>query len=265
MNKSIYYKSALKAVKSEMDSYPSLGLVSKQNSGSHSDMSIKDFEKSYEIFPKYLTDITNNLDEIHSFDDLRKIGYRYEQEMFKATNNINTHKGLIFCLGIFYYSLLKNKKKSEIIPEIKEFCKPLLNELANNPANSIGLKLYKQNKISGARQTALSGYDIVFKAYDFYKQFIEPQHLKENENNFIILIYLLIHIQDTTLINKIGLKEYMDVEAKFAKLLTFMKKDYRSCEQEVYELNTWAINNNISPGGCADLLVLVDTLIFSDF
>lgn len=258
-----YYTAALKAIKSEMENYPSLGLVSKQNQGSHHDMDITDFYKSYEVFPLYLTAIETNWDQIKTFNDLKKLGYQYEKLMFTKTNDINTHKGLIFSLGIFYYSLLKNTDKTEIISEIKAFCAPLAQDLLTEP-NSVGLQLAQQG-ISGARQVAMNGYRVVFDAYHFYKTYLLNQHLAENEVNFTLLIYFLTKIQDTTLINKIGLKQYQTIQAAATELLTKLQVNYQEAKPIVEEFNQAAIAKNISPGGAADLLVLTDLLIFADY
>ena len=258
-----YYSSALRAIKSEMESYPSLGLVSKVNSGSHDDMDINSFYKSYEIFPPYLQAIEKNLNTIKTFADLRTIGLMYEQMMLAQTNHINTHKGLIFALGIFYYSLLKNTDKTKIIPEIKTFCLPLKEDFKKN-LNTKGFYWYQQG-INGARQTALDGYQVVFAAYDFYHQFLVPQQLAENEVNFTLLCYFLTHIQDTTLMSKIGINQYDEVQNRTLILLTKLQTNYHQAIPEIEAFNHWAIKNNVSPGGSADLLVLVDLLIFSNY
>ncbi|MCL8211454.1 2-(5''-triphosphoribosyl)-3'-dephosphocoenzyme-A synthase [Mesoplasma sp. JKS002658] len=262
-NKKVYYQAALKAIKSEMESYPSLGLVSKINSGSHKDMDINDFYKSYEVFPAYLQAIEKNLNEIKTFLDLRIIGLKYEQAMLEQTNQINTHKGLIFALGIFYYSLLKNRDKTKIIPEIKTFCFPLKEDFKGN-LDTKGLAFYQQG-INGARQTALSGYQVVFDAYDFYYQLLVNQQLAENEVNFTLLLYFLVHIEDTTLISKIGISSYRKVQIRASILLKKLQTNYQQATAEIETFNNWAIKNNISPGGSADLLVLVDLLIFSNY
>lgn len=257
-----YYPLALRAIKSEMENYPSLGLVSKVNSGSHDDMDINSFYKSYEIFPPYLQAIEKNLKAIKTFADLRTIGLRYEHMMFAQTNHVNTHKGLIFALGIFY-SLLKNTDKTKIIPEIKNFCLPLKEDFKKN-LDTKGLLWYQQG-INGARQTALDGYQVVFAAYDFYHQFLVPQKLAENEVNFTLICYFLTHIQDTTLMSKIGMNQYDEVQNRVLMLLSKLQTNYHQATQEIAAFNHWAIKNNVSPGGSADLLVLVDLLIFSNY
>jgi len=231
-----YYPAALRAIKSEMESYPSLGLVSKVNQGSHKDMDINSFYKSYEIFPPYLLAIEKNLNAIKTFTDLRTIGLLYEHMMLAQTNQINTHKGLIFALGIFYYSLLKNTDKTKIIPEIKTFCLPLKEDFKGN-LDTKGLTWYQQG-INGARQTALDGYQVVFDAYDFYHQFLWPQRLAENEVNFTLLLYFLTHIQDTTLISKIGINQSYEVQNRALILLTKLQTNYHQATSEIEAFNS---------------------------
>lgn len=39
-------------------------------------------------------------DDLQLFEKLRRAGIQAEDDMFIATNGINTHKGTIFCMGI---------------------------------------------------------------------------------------------------------------------------------------------------------------------
>lgn len=68
-------------------------------------MNIATFLKSSETFSIYFSAITKlalNNSQL-DFVALRQLGREQEKRMFTATNNINTHKGLIFAFGILFY------------------------------------------------------------------------------------------------------------------------------------------------------------------
>ncbi|MDV3157515.1 MAG: triphosphoribosyl-dephospho-CoA synthase [Candidatus Phytoplasma australasiaticum] len=98
-------KLALIAIETELLCYPSLGLVSINSCGSHQDMNFNLFMKSKETFGVYFYHIYNLVLSYKSlnFNKLRVLGVEQEKRMFEVTNNINTHKGLIFSFGIIYY------------------------------------------------------------------------------------------------------------------------------------------------------------------
>lgn len=253
-------KIAYNCIIEEVNSWPALGLVSAMNSGSHKDMNIKTFKKSAKIFINYFNNIYYNFNNINEFEDLRKLGIVAENKMFKATNNVNTHKGLVFAFGIIFFTFLKiyfkKMKFKNWVSEIKIFVKPIKNDLHLN-STSIGLNLYKKLKINGARQTALSGYEIVFQAIKEIDDITKKQpHLLKKEINFILLLYFYLNISDTTVINKIGIEQYKKTRNTFKNLYKKIKNNYQNHYEEINKINQWSIDNNISPGGCADLIVI---------
>ncbi|ASP28336.1 triphosphoribosyl-dephospho-CoA synthase [Spiroplasma corruscae] len=254
---------ALKSIKTEITFYPCLGLVSKKNSGSHNDMNYKTFLKSYKILKQYLKEINNKFNTIKNFENLKNIGLKYEIEMFKKTNNINTHKGLIFALGIFYYCYITyNKKYNNLKNYIKSFCKTLDNFDYKN-INTYGSKLYLKYKVKSARHVACDGYSVVFDIYSFYKKKIKDLKLKHNYKLFFLLIKCCLEIDDTTLINKIGFNNYNKIKTKMNNILLLIDRDKfdKKFYLEIKEFNDYSIHRNISPGGAADILVLVLFLI----
>ena len=91
----------------EVYTTPKPGLVDQDNTGAHTDMDVELFEKSAEVLEGYFaacyragqehrTDMgTGDLLSI-----LRPMGRQAEHDMFDATGGVNTHKGMIYSLGI---------------------------------------------------------------------------------------------------------------------------------------------------------------------
>ena len=85
---------------------PKPGLVDCRNNGAHKDMDAALFVKSARAIADYFgacwasgaahkNELTSNI-----LKHLRPLGVEAEQDMFEATGGVNTHKGMIFSLGI---------------------------------------------------------------------------------------------------------------------------------------------------------------------
>ena len=99
-------KSAVKALLYEVNVSPKPGLVDRFNTGAHNDMDIFTFIESALALEAYFFDCclitmeNKDLDFKSLFNLLKKRGIQADKEMFKATGDINTHKGAIFSLGL---------------------------------------------------------------------------------------------------------------------------------------------------------------------
>lgn len=90
---------------------PKPGLVCRDSQGAHKDMDYTTFVRSALALQGYFTQAhalgsaTTTLETQAVFPRLRALGLKAEQDMFAATNGVNTHKGLIFSLGLFCAAL----------------------------------------------------------------------------------------------------------------------------------------------------------------
>lgn len=96
---------ALRAALYEVGLQPKPGLVDPAHSGSHEDMDFFTFQRSAaaisSFFPRFFA--AGELiadDPAFLLAVLRLIGLEAEEAMYEATGHINTHKGLIFSLGL---------------------------------------------------------------------------------------------------------------------------------------------------------------------
>lgn len=86
---------------------PKPGLVCRDSQGAHTDMDYITFVRSALALQGYFTQAhalgsaTTALETRDVFPRLRALGLKAEHDMFAATNGVNTHKGLIFSLGLF--------------------------------------------------------------------------------------------------------------------------------------------------------------------
>ena len=86
---------------------PKPGLVCIDGNGAHSDMDYPLFVRSAKALRPYFAKAhalgwaTYRLAPAQAFARLRPLGIRAEQCMLQATSGVNTHKGLIFSMGLF--------------------------------------------------------------------------------------------------------------------------------------------------------------------
>ena len=84
----------------EVCTWPKPGLVSHVDNGSHADMDAVTFRRSAAAIRPYLLALAEAGAEGAAMGRLRIIGLEAEAAMFAATGGVNTHRGVIFGLGL---------------------------------------------------------------------------------------------------------------------------------------------------------------------
>ena len=158
--------------------------------------------------------------------------------MLLATNHVNAYKGLIFNLGILVCALglkLKSNTDLNIFEYVEILTKGISKELKEG-SDTFGKMAYQKYKILGARGEAESGFihlQDCMRIYDF------DADLKD------ALIYLIINIEDTTLLKRCGsIDKY-----------NFIKNEFKE-NKDLNYLNDLCLKENLSFGGAADLLIV---------
>ena len=91
---------AIRCLLRELETWPKPGLVSRIDSGSHSDMDAGTFRRSATAIHPHLHAIAEAGGQGCGMGRLRVIGLEAEAAMFAATTGVNTHRGAIFGLGL---------------------------------------------------------------------------------------------------------------------------------------------------------------------
>ena len=227
----------------ELDLHPKFGLVTPFSNGSHNDMNYDLMRNSQEVIFPYLVKMFKVgyfNEKLDIFDKINKIGKDAEKAMYEYTNNINTYKGLIFCLGLFVaaigYVMANNLALEDVFLTIKEVyiasdhCK-----ICNT--QTYGYKVYKELNFGGVRKEASLGFPSV------------KNSLNVSTSTLVTLVHLITISDDSVLLKRCGTKEkYNQVTEVFKKL---------NCNDldEVNNLTEEMIEENLSFGGSADLLV----------
>jgi triphosphoribosyl-dephospho-CoA synthase len=183
--------------------------------------------------------------------------------MFRATSGINTHKGMIFTLGLicgavgWLYHKESQYDSVRIRQVIQTCCAELVNdELINSnkiPATA-GERLFRECGITGIRGEAAAGYPTIFNfGLPVYESAI-AQGQSEEQAMFKTLLNLMAHNNDSNLVNRGGLEglKFVQYQAKF--FLSVYYLDDECFEQQMRVFDQELIDLNLSPGGSADLL-----------
>ncbi len=264
---------ALKSLIYEVTATPKPGLVDRKNSGSHKDMDFYTFIDSSISLTGYFykcahfgTEFDND-DKRELLKAIRPIGIKAEEDMFKATKGVNTHKGLIFSLGIIAAAagyLYSKESKIQFTPEeittlIKEICKGLTLELENLGSKkelTYGEKLYIKYGSKGIRGEVESGFETVRKYSLPLLKELKSQDVRLNDSLIQVLLSLMANADDSNILGRhnMDVLEFVKVDARtvlnIGGYLSANGRDY------VEEMDNYFIQKNISPGGSADLLAV---------
>ena len=253
---------ALKAMISEVSTFPSFGLVSPISSGAHKDMDYYTFLNSAVAITPFLKKMFEVGYSYYSpeyiFDAIRDIGKECEKKMFEATNNINTHKGMIFLMGISMAAigkaLYENKEFYQIQDIIKSMVKNILDdfkELHKKEKLTHGERLYLEYGFTGIRGQVQDGLSVLFD--NIIDNYINSD-LKENDLYTQILIELMARVEDSTVVYRHDISTLRKVQSDAKDLLNMGGIFTEKGRQKCHHLEDLYIKENISPGGCADLL-----------
>ena len=262
---------ALESMLIEVSVTPKPGLVDRNNSGAHRDMGFFTFMKSAAGLRSCFEDFAEsgiragqkNLSPVILFQELRKIGVIAENEMFIATQGVNTHKGEIFSLGVLsaaagYLAGMNAQINSDSVMDLSAkicegLCEKDFAESRRKPRELLtkGEKIFIDHGITGIRGEAESGYRSVknISLPALRKYLAEGENL--NDSLAKTLIHLIAFAHDTNIISRHDLDTAKKVMDEAAKIL-----ENGADLDAIRELDKNFIQRNISPGGSGDLLAV---------
>ncbi|MGL4403927.1 MAG: triphosphoribosyl-dephospho-CoA synthase, partial [Fusobacteriaceae bacterium] len=194
-----------------------------------------------------------------------------ERVMFRATEGVNTHKGMIFLLGVviqvmgkvFYEFRNEKEKISEeefynlIRDGIRHISKDILKDFEKIPEKEkLGKKLtngellYLKHGFLGIRGEVKEGLGVVFEdGIMTLKNSLE----RGDEKNLALvktLLKLMSKVEDSTIVNRKGIEVLKKVQKESEELF------YNFSLEKACQLEKSYIDRGISPGGSADLLAV---------
>ncbi len=254
---------------------PKPGLVDRNNNGAHTDMDVFTFADSISVLAPYFRKLYllgNSAGKImpeYLLEKLRFLGIQAEDDMICMTDNVNTHKGAIFSLGLLCAALGWGETDGQklCVEELLEVCGKIakvsihkdLKNMTIDTATTMGEKLYIETGNSGARSEAAAGFPSVSNyGLPFFKKMIK-EGKSINDAGVYTLLVLISQVTDTNIISRRSYIEHRNIQKRLHELLN---KSCLPSFEEIKELDSSFIKSNVSPGGCADLLALTLMLYF---
>lgn len=260
----------------EVDATPKPGLVDRDNPGAHKDMDWHTFAASTDAIVPFLREMAEKgwLWEGSGADlflSLRPMGAAAEKAMFRATGNVNTHKGIIFSLGLVtsftLWQLAQTGKVSSeaVLKAIGENVTPVLEQdfakIDPYHPHTHGEVLYVKYGFKGIRGEAMEGFPSLAKvALPALRQFVQEGR-PQNEAYIQTLLLLLSQVEDTNILSRSDSATLKEAQQQAKHILDRGGAFTPEGLQAVWDLNEDFIQKNISPGGCADLLILAIFLV----
>ncbi len=264
-------KALLDGLLGEVYATPKPGLVDRDNPGAHKDMNVETFEKSTKAILPYLLqmgekgwDWSGTGTEL--FTALRPLGAAAEKAMFLATHNVNTHKGIVFSLGLVTsFSLWQlaqtgNFDSEAILQSIGESVKPVLEKdfakIDPFHPHTHGEILYIKQGIRGIRGEAMDGFPAVETIALPMLRKLRKEGWEKEKTYIQTLLLLLSQVEDSNIISRSDLATLQWAQTETRNVLDKGGAATAEGLAAVWQLNEKFVEKNISPGGCADLLIL---------
>ena len=264
---------AYSALTQELSTTPKPGLVDRNNAGSHRDMTPRHFFASATALRPYFHKfaeqgfLTRDDAPAATFDAIRPLGLEAEQAMLKATGGVNTHKGAIFSLGVLCAAAGRLGPDSwnmdALLAETVAMTKGLVEKdfagITPENAKTAGERLFAKHGITGIRGQAEQGFPAVKNVGMPTLMEGLRSGLSLNDAGCAALLHLLAEAEDTNLIKRGGVEKAKAVQMQIQELL---KETPFPAKETILALDRQFIEENLSPGGSADLLAITYFLYF---
>ena len=234
---------AERALRMELDTPLKPGLVCPESAGAHKDMDYSVMLKGIAAIRPFFAPMVS----AQNADDLRRLGIEAEEAMLAATGGVNTHRGAIYSFGLVLNAVAREMQGVDKQAFIQNACSKNAESILNNTLKDSKMHF---TGTRGAREIAFTGYRQLFEDWlPFYRK---------ERNIGRLLIYIISSLDDTCIIHRAGEKRALEVRREAEQLLNNYTEDNlrRMCERFREE--------NISPGGAADMLALtifIDSVI----
>ena len=227
------------ALQQELELHPKFGLVTPFTNGSHPDMSYDLMKKAHRCVAQGIADMF--IVGLRGEDVYRRcveIGIETENKMLVETQGRNAYKGFIFVAGLL--SAAMGQAVASGGGDIYETVSRLVKDIEMGRTETFGDRAYRQYGFGGVRQHARQGFPFVRKVAD---------NVQEDSNSKLEqLVCCAAHMEDSVMLKRAGsMEKFKNLQHRFKQL------DLSDCRQ-VDELDGYCIENNISLGGCADVL-----------
>ncbi len=240
------------ALERELYTTPKPGLVDLHSCGAHTDMDVPLFLKSAAaLVPYFKTAVRLGLKDA-GMTPLKDAGLAAERAMFAATNGVNTHKGMIYSMGLLLYGTGKalsfgGDAVAHASALAREDAEVRLSAAEASPATN-GAKVYRAYRVRGAVGEVADGFFHARYAADRLKA-----HGQSTNPGALALCDVMAVLDDTNLLHRGG-PEGLAFAKRSAREICMLPEGERVRALEALDREMTA--RNLSPGGAADMLAL---------
>ena len=296
------------ALLGEVYATPKPGLVDRRDTGAHRDMNYETFLASTEAITPYMvrmfaegmdaTAAGHTPEEV--FQAIRGIGLEAERAMYAATDGVNTHKGMIFTMGIvlaaagILYARDGYGTVDAILDRTRQMTARSMAEdfrkMLEHPPKTHGERLFRMYGERGIRGQAMEGFPILRDtAVPWLRRFqnictdaelqraiaaratlrrgllqdtgsMHAEHF-ENAVHVSTLIAIMSVLNDTNVFIRSSYEDMCWLQAESSTILSMGAMFTEEGVRAIEALNTACIEKNISPGGAADILAVAILLL----
>lgn len=263
-------RTAQRALLYEVCVSPKPGLVDRFNNGSHRDMDLFTFIDSACALSSYFAACARM--GIEGADRapgdllraLRLPGMEAEDAMFAATGGANTHKGAIFSFGALcaargaLWAAGAAAPPGAVAREASRVVSGVTREFTPS-GRTAGQRIFRDSGVTGARGEAEAGFpSVVGLALPLFEKALASGR-SLNDAAVAALLRLIAAVDDTNMIKRSSLARFRQIRGRVGELTA--REPFPSVGT-ASELDREFIAENLSPGGCADLLAITLFLHF---
>ncbi len=259
---------AVECLGQEVDAWPKPGLVSRIDSGSHTDMDAGTFRRSAEALRPYFAALAEAGRSGAGMGRLRAIGLAAEAAMLAATAGVNTHRGAIFGMGL----LCSAAGALSLLPQSGRRW-PTLGHIVEErwgaaildgpvPLRSHGTEARRRHGAGGARAEAAAGFPTLYRVG--LPALREGRRLAPGDEEAARLhccFALIAALEDTNLIHRGGPEGLAFARRAASGFLDRGGVGTPDWRVEALHHHRAFVARRLSPGGSADLLAMT---LFAD-
>lgn len=261
---------AIEAMLYEVSATPKPGLVDRANNGAHHDMDFFTFMSSaaalrgsFDAFARI--GVQHQAGPLHEMlPALQQAGRTAEQQMFALTQGVNTHKGMIFSLGMLAGAAGRLAAQGETL-SAEKLCRTVAALCTGITAAAYagireqgqltkGEAMYLKYGVTGVRGEVENGFPTVRRTGLPVCRELREKGLAINDVLVGTLIALMAENQDTNILGRHDLETLQAVQQAAKDVLALGSVGTEAGRRAICRMDEEFIERYISPGGSADLV-----------
>ena len=238
----------------ELRTTPKPGLVDEANNGAHTDMDIPLFEKSAASLVPYFRQAALAGIADAGMETLKAHGLDAELAMFSATGGVNTHKGMIYSMGLLLYgmgrALETGSDAREAAAELARTDAAARLKDAARLTGTNGGAVYAKTGAKGAIGEAAEGFPHAAACAGRLRHYVS---IRSSAPGALALCDTMAVLSDTNVLHRGGQEGLAFVQTEAGRISSLPVSERVGA---LTELDNELIRRNLSPGGSADILAL---------